>query len=805
MPPIRPPFRPPIRPSFRPPLNVFALAISCLTGAPQAQTADTAPGRAAGVVIIQGSQPSSLPSRIPTTVESITGEQIDRSINATDSEDALKYLPSLLVRKRYIGDYNHAVLSTRASGTGNSARSLVYADGVLLSNLLGNGAAFTPRWGMVTPAEIDRVDVLYGPFSAAYPGNSVGAVVDYVTRMPQQFEAHGKLGFSRQPSAMYGRQDHFDAWQTSASLGDRAGAFNWWLDINRLDSHGQPQTFATRLASASTGTALRGGEITVSGAVPGLNRSNQNWQLLASSTEYSTLQDHLKARLAWNLTPELRASYLGGWWRNQASGVSASWLRDAAGQPVDNTSGGGLTQPVAVAGQRYALAASDFPQTAETSAHQMHALNLKSHGRGVFDWTLAASLYDYGRDQQRAYAPTRAAQPQAGRITDLAGTGWQTLAAKGVWRPAGEAGAHTVDAGLSQDTFTLRSQVASSPDWQRDTATAFAARFEGQTRLRSAYAQDAWRLHPDWTVVLGLRAEHWTAWGGLTESAYSGTADRGSCSAASQRCTLGHPGRSASKGSPKAALSYAVDDDWVLKASTGRAVRFPTVSELYQGGINALGQAINNNPDLRPEKSWTSELSAEWTVPGARVRGTLFHEDTRDALYAQLNSATNANTVQNVDRIRTSGLELAVSAAGGWTDHLLQGLSLQASLTLAGSKTVANTGYVATPGDTVGKWQPRVPRWRATALAVWQASPQWSLSYGARYSGQQFSTLDNSDPNGFAYQGASKYFSTDLRLRWQFDRQWSAALGIDNLNNYHYWNFHPYPQRSWTAELKFDL
>jgi hypothetical protein len=82
--------------------------------------------------------------------------EIERDINATDAEDALKYLPSLLVRKRYIGDYNHAVLSTRASGTGNSARSMVYADGILLSNYLGNGATFAPRWGMVSPEEIER-------------------------------------------------------------------------------------------------------------------------------------------------------------------------------------------------------------------------------------------------------------------------------------------------------------------------------------------------------------------------------------------------------------------------------------------------------------------------------------------------------------------------------------------------------------------------------------------------------------------------------------------------------------------------
>ena len=46
------------------------------------------------------------------------------------------------------------------------------------------------RWAMVTPEVVDRVDVLYGPFSAAYPGNAVSAVADFVTRQPQRFEAH---------------------------------------------------------------------------------------------------------------------------------------------------------------------------------------------------------------------------------------------------------------------------------------------------------------------------------------------------------------------------------------------------------------------------------------------------------------------------------------------------------------------------------------------------------------------------------------------------------------------------------------
>lgn len=160
-----------------------------------------------GVVTVTSGQPTSLPTQIPTTIEGTTREQIEQTINATDSEDAIKYFPSLLVRKRYVGDYNHAVLSSRASGTGNSARSAVYADGILLSNYLGNGATYAPRWGMVAPEEIERVDVMYGPFSAAYPGNSVGAVVDYVTRMPTEFEGHAKASVFQQRFKIYNTDD----------------------------------------------------------------------------------------------------------------------------------------------------------------------------------------------------------------------------------------------------------------------------------------------------------------------------------------------------------------------------------------------------------------------------------------------------------------------------------------------------------------------------------------------------------------------------------------------------------------------
>ena len=75
---------------------------------------------------------------------------------------------------------------------------------------------------------------------------------------------------------------------------------------------------------------------------------------------------------------------------------------------------------------------------------------------------------------------------------------------------------------------------------------------------------------------------------------------------------------------------------------------------------------------------------------------------------------------------------------------------------------------------------------------------------GIRYSGRQYGSLDNSDVNAFTYLGFSSFLVADLRVRYKIDKQWTAAVGINNLNNKKHWAFHPYTQRSLVAELKFD-
>ena len=136
----------------------IVLAALVALGAPAAGAAEGE--QSLPEMTVSGARPAFAPS-LPAVAEGVTAERLAEQ-NVINVEDGLRYLPSLLVRKRFIGDRN-GTLASRSSGSQQGARSLAYVDGMLISNLLGNSFGNTPRWGMVAPEEIERMDVSYGP------------------------------------------------------------------------------------------------------------------------------------------------------------------------------------------------------------------------------------------------------------------------------------------------------------------------------------------------------------------------------------------------------------------------------------------------------------------------------------------------------------------------------------------------------------------------------------------------------------------------------------------------------------------
>lgn len=726
----------------------------------------------------------------PATVETYDRTQIKETINATTTAQTLKYLPSIQVRERYIGDRN-GIIASRTIGTLSSAQSMVYADGVLLSNLLGNSFAFPPRWGVVGPEEIESISMMYGPFSALYAGNSFGGVMSIHTRMPSTFEAHAGAQVFQQNFELYGTDENYRGRHATASAGNKVGDFAFWLGVDRLDNEGQPMSFSTSALS----TTAPGASPVVTGAFRDKSETDADRIIFGANSIDDTEQTNIKFKATYDMTPVIKAAYTLALWDLDSRTDVESYIKDATGATVYNGR-------VNFNGARYDVSGMN-PAQAE-ALHIMHAVDVKSNTKGFFDWELTLSDYDYQKDNNSSAnasstGSVTAGNPyltRTGRVTDLQGTGWTVFDARATLRPQD----HTIDAGYHVDGYELHSTTHNTADWSVGSKGALNTSARGETRTQALYAQDKWQMAPAWALTLGGRAEHWEADNGRNQTTISGTLQ-----------TANYADKSETRFSPKLSLSFEPQPAWGFRASLGQAFRSPTVSEMYQPLQNgAVAYFVQSNPDLKPEEVIAGEFTAERRFANGLIRASLFHENKHDALISQTlangsaipydtgtcTRAAGCSFVQNVDHIRTRGIELVAQ----WQDVLVHGLDLQANATLTDTEVLSNQAAPATEGNK----PPRIPRSMVKAVATYHQGSNITYSLAARYSGRQYNALDNSDTNPDTFGGVSRIFVMDARATYNFAQRWTAALGIDNLNNYKAYVFHPYPQRTGYIQVKFD-
>jgi iron complex outermembrane receptor protein len=110
----------------------------------------------------------------------------------------------------------------------------------------------------------------------------------------------------------------------------------------------------------------------------------------------------------------------------------------------------------------------------------------------------------------------------------------------------------------------------------------------------------------------------------------------------------------------------------------------------------------------------------------------------------------------------------------------------------------------AAPDAAIGKQLPNIPKFRSTATAMYRPNERLTYTLAGRYSSKLFTTLDNADVRYNTYQGFSDWFVMDTKLNYRVNENWNASFGIDNMLNRKYFLFHPFPQRTFLAGLKYD-
>lgn len=730
-------------------------------------------------VVVWGSQSDR--SFVNPSPTSVLNQDDFASINVATTEDVVKFEPSVVIRRRFIGDSN-GVLGMRGSNMFQTSRSMVFADGVPLHYLLQSRWNGAPRWTMVSASEIAQVEVKYGPFSAEYGGNAMGGVMEIETAIPQKSEFHFDTSYYSQDFDAYGFNDTVTGYKTFASYGNKVGDTSFYLSFNRLDNEAQPQTFRAGggVSSSIPNSAL----IPVTGTIVGNDDLGRSVNWFMDTGVVDTLTNNYKFKLghefgAWSAL--LNVAYED---RSSVNDSANSYLTDSEGNTVYRGN-------VIDGDRRYSVPASRFASSDLERRSLSTGLRIRGPLTESIDLEANVNRFTVLRDETRSSGshPNDPLHNLNGQVSDFGDTGWDTAEAKLFFNDLGLDGLGLVT-GVRQESYELNLDIYNSSNYQAGEQTSFRGRSGGETEIFAAYAQLNYQLSDAWDTSFGIRYEDFESSNGYFDEDNAETPEFDLTRV---------PARGSNEMSPKFSLGYRPNEAWSFRYSAAKAYRFPIVEELFSQ-FEAYNAVSLSNIELKPEDGTHHNLMAERAIEGGYVRVNYFTETIENAIEAQstiLDGGISLRTFIPVDEIETSGLEFIVNA----DDFMIDQLDIRFNAVYTDSEVTKNAANRALEG----KVYPRMPEWRGNLLATYHLSRDWNIGLNAQYASDSFGRIDNLDNEDNVYGAQDGYMRVGLKSTYRLRDGMALGFGIDNLTDEVAYVAHPWPGRTFFANFSYDL
>lgn len=774
-------------------LSRFLLLASFLSVAPTAAAQESPPATAngtqeRGTLAEEDQGPEADPTQVeteaitvwgegrqPTNVSSPTSllEPADLApITAPTTEDLVKYEPSVIIRRRFIGDAN-GTIGMRGSNMFQTTRSMVFADGVPLHYFLQTRFSGSPRWSLVNKDEIGFVEVVYGPFSAEYGGNAMGGVVNIETLIPSSRKLHLEASLFNQAFDEAGFDDTMAGYKGFFSYGDRFEHTSLYAAYNHLRNDSQPMDWRFDFDRAPTG-----GEIPVIGSLQSTDEYGDPVRYYANSGMQDTRTDQFKLKVGQDLSESWLLLFNTGYEIREIVGDRRqNYLLGPDGQPV--WEGAVVDGDVAfdVRARNFAIGHLD-----------RKSLLLGGRASGVLSpsWFLETSLsyFDVLEDETRTSLrnPADPAFTPAGTVRDFDQAGWETADVKIQSDDLGGNPDLRLLTGYRYEHYDLGVANYRSPDFAEGVIGDLDNASGGQTRIHALFAQLGWQLTDEWDLTLGGRQESWESTDGFFNN--RGDLDE-------------HIDRSESRFSPKLSVGYSTGQLWRFRLSAARAYRFPIVEELFQNERRTNGTSIAN-ANLEPEDGLHYNLLIERALSRGQVRVNLFTESVKDTIFNQGTIVDNRfiRTFLPIDEVQTDGAELIINQSG----FLDNRLSVRFNMAYTASEIVENS---ANP-DLEGKVFPRMPKWRSHVLLNYRINSRWDVGGGVRYASNSFGDADNSDIADRVFGAHDEFTQVNFRSTYHLRDVTRIHFGIDNLNDNLAYVHHPWPKRTVFLEFSQD-
>ncbi|MEM1143509.1 MAG: TonB-dependent receptor [Pseudomonadota bacterium] len=696
-------------------------------------------------------------------------EKTLEAINFTTIEDALAYAPNLVVRRRFIGDPN-GVVGIRGSNMFQGTRTSVYVDGMPIHYHLQTRFSGSPRWSLVSPGETERVEVLYGPFSAEYSGNAMGGVVNVQTRTPEERKVRIEGTLFSQEYDQLATDERFNGGNLFVSYEDRFDDLTVFASYNRLDNSSQPQTqFRTTDLEAFDRDAISGETLSV-------DERNRPALYYGDSGPEQATTDLFKVKLGYALGEfDLRAN-IAYEQRERDQSDTNNFLTDADGQP-------------------FWFGGSNFQSRNQERDSLLVGLGLSGPLAG--DWVFDAhySRFEILKDEEVRTArspddPDFEAQNAAfrGRFTEFDDTGWEILNFKAGTESLFGNPDMRLSVGAHYDNYRLEISAFNFNAITGETGSSRGIS-GGETNTLAAFAQYGYRISPRWDLALGLRYETWEA-----DETFSGTRPPSES-------------RDEQGFSPKFSIAYFPTDDITIRYSAARALRFAIVEELFrnEGAIgNLAGSQFVGDPTLKPEDGIHQNLSIEKILSNGSVSLNLFYDVVDDTIFnssttvvAPDNSQASLTTALPVSEVTTQGAEFVLQQFG------LLGTQLDVQFNVSYTDATISEN-VFDPSITDNQF-PRIPEWRSNLLLSHPIGQEMTISGGLRYASNSFGRLDNADTGSEIFGAQDEFLFINSKLSWQPSDSMRFGVGIDNILDEQAFVFHPWPGRTAYLESKFEF
>jgi iron complex outermembrane receptor protein len=768
-------------------LHASACFATLSTPALAEESADADAESAPIIVVGQRDRPIEIEPR--GLAVSLGDEQLT-AVNAFNTEDLMKYAPNFFVRKRYSGDSN-GVPGFRGTHSTQSARTLVMVDGFVVSNFLGNSFGFAPKWGVVGPGEVRQFDIVYGPYSARYSGNSMGGIVNITTRDPETTEGFATVQGFVQPYRQYSTDDDYYGYAVEAGVGwkQKDGPFSLRLTGRYFRNDGHPQVFyGLTPVTGAPGTAVTGA-VTDPEALAAINEGRgiagspgtATNPIFAAQAPAQITQRQVKFKAGYD-DGRITGQALFAFWRNADNQFSPDcYLRDAAGNVV-------CEGRVTIGAQTYTASGANLSVTKRDE--YLAGLKLAAPLADAWDVRLAVSTYQIAKSNGFASNGFIAGKANGrGTLAKQGPTGWYT----GDLTVEHRTPSNELAIGLTANHYETDQTRFTTTNWRTGAGRAFTTQTFGKTRMLSAWAENRF-LIGEGAITLGARYDNWRAFDG-------GLGRLGTGALAGRQVFNRYPARKDDAISPKIAGEARLADGTLVQLSLARATRFPTVGELFQGSLNGDGTFNVNSfdPNLKPEQSYDLNALVSHDFGKVKLTGSFFFQRVDDTIFSFTGFNQNGITTssfKNIDRTRQIGFE-AIFESRSW---LIDGLDLDANLAYIDAKTISNPSAPASEGVQF----PRIPKWRINGNLRHALTDAVQASLGLRYASRPNTDLfgrQRGDTFGFT----SELFALDARVNWNVTEQLRVSAGVDNLTNNRAWVFHPYPQRTFLIEAGWRL